>query len=236
MTVRLLLAGIASLALAGSASAQFQMIFPWNGNNPGLHTPPQIGTLPNGTPVVNPWIRPATPALQTIFSQNLAYQQSLPIWNPALAGYWGQSGQTGPFGFQQNPNMFPGAQFGPQPIYGLNQFGGANGFNRFNGTPYGFGNAGGFGYGNQLPYGNNPQQYEPGKFYPVGMDAAVNPVTGTVLRPYSGVAFTNEGAFYRVPGSGRFTPFGTMVPGSGVYLNPFTGVAYNPQTGAIQRP
>ncbi|MGL4420147.1 MAG: hypothetical protein ACRCZF_05755, partial [Gemmataceae bacterium] len=79
-------------------------------------------------------------------------------------------------------------------------------------------------------------QYEPGRFFPVGLDAAQNPVSGTVLRPFSGVAFTNEGAFYRVPGTGSFTPFGTYVPGSGIYVNPFSGVNYNPQTGAIVRP
>ena len=116
MTLRLFAAAVASLAVAGTASAQFRMVFPWNGDNPGVYTPPQVGNTPNGTPIVNPWIRPMTPALQSIFAQNNAYQQSLPVWNPALAPYWNQTGQFSPFGPQQNPNLFPGAQFGPSPM------------------------------------------------------------------------------------------------------------------------
>ena len=88
---------------------------------------------------------------------------------------------------------------------------------------------------------NNPflqpgfAQREAGAVIPVGRNLAVNPVTGTVVRPLSGIAITREGTFYQVPGTGSFSPWGAYIPGSGTYVNPFTGTTYNPTTGLIVR-
>ena len=78
-------------------------------------------------------------------------------------------------------------------------------------------------------------QREAGRFIPVARDLAVNPITGTQLAPYRGVAVTTEGAFYRAPGSGSFTANGAFIPGSGVYVNPITGTVYQPGSGLILR-
>lgn len=78
-------------------------------------------------------------------------------------------------------------------------------------------------------------QKEVGGFVPVNRTTAVNPVSGTILKPYQGVALTREGPFYRVPGTGSITAWGTYLPGSGVYVNPFSGTQYNPATGLIAR-
>jgi hypothetical protein len=74
---------------------------------------------------------------------------------------------------------------------------------------------------------------EPGRFVPVAPDLAVNPITGTRLAPARGIALTNEGPFYRIPGSGSFTAWGAYMPGNGTYLNPFNGDLYNPGSGLV---
>ncbi|MGL4423828.1 MAG: hypothetical protein ACRCZF_24450, partial [Gemmataceae bacterium] len=110
---RWFLTAILATALGGGATAQQApstgwgnggMINPWNGTTVGSFTPPVTGQLPNGTPVVNPWVRPMTPALQTVFAQQMAAQQSMVAWNPALAGFWNQAGSYPNLGigFQQN--------------------------------------------------------------------------------------------------------------------------------------
>ncbi len=114
-----------------------------------------------------------------------------------------------------NPSLYP--------AYSFNNFGYQNfGVNQFNNLGV-----------NQF---NPPSvQQEVGGFVAVNRTTAINPVSGTILKPYKGVALTREGTFYQVPGTGSITAWGTYVPGSGVYVNPFTGTRYNPSTGLIVR-
>jgi hypothetical protein len=65
----------------------------------------------------------------------------------------------------------------------------------------------------------------------------VNPVSGLVYRPLSGVARTADGSlFYYVPGTGLPTATGRYAQGSGLYFNPEGGTFLNPSTGVISRP
>lgn len=103
--------------------------------------------------------------------------------------------------------------------------------------PYSFNNN--YNYGYQFGFNNFglPRvQQEVGGFVGVNRNTAVNPVSGTILKPNRGVALTREGAFYQVPGTGSISAFGTYIPGSGVYVNPLTGTQYSPSTGLIVRP
>jgi hypothetical protein len=193
-------------------------INPWLPGQPAV-TPPVVGQLPTGTPVINPWVRPAVVTPQSLFAQQYALLNAAPIWNPSLAPYWAAAGLNAPWGLNNSaPVLQPGA-FGPgvQPV----PAGAVPTVSTFVARP-GL-TVGGF------------TQVEPGWFSRLGPDLAVNRITGTVLRPYSGVAFTAEGPFVRVPGSGTFTPWGMYIPGTGIFVNPFTGAAYNPQTGLILR-
>ncbi|QEL19405.1 hypothetical protein [Limnoglobus roseus] len=114
-----------------------------------------------------------------------------------------------------NPSLYPG--------YGLSDYSFQNfGFNQFNGL----------GVNN---FNQPALQKEVGGFVAVDRATAVNPVSGTVLKPYRGIALTREGTFYHVPGTGSLTAWGTFLPGSGVYVNPLTGTTYNPTTGLIAR-
>jgi hypothetical protein len=265
---RLILAAAVAALLTGEARAQFNQFNPapqvsqfnpvnshrnptpntfnpWGNSVFGLpmySTPYNLGRLPNGTPVIDPWSRPSvhppvvSPAAAFVYQ--LALLNASTLWNPILP-YWGTSA-----------GLNSGWNFG---FNGFNGFGGFGGFGAQYSWNFGaFGNYGfsapGFGFGAQgfaatnlgiqpgLGFGFGPiTQREPGRFARLAPDLAVNPITGTVLQPYSGVAYTNEGTFYRLAGSGTLTPFGAYVPGSGLYVNPFTGVAYNPQTGLILR-
>ena len=114
-----------------------------------------------------------------------------------------------------NPSLYPAYSFNNS---GYSDFG----FNQFNGV----------GVNN---FGQPRLQREVGSFVAVNRTTAVNPVSGTILKPYRGVALTREGTFYQVPGTGSITAWGTYVPGSGVYVNPVTGTTYNPSTGLIAR-
>ena len=96
------------------------------------------------------------------------------------------------------------------------------------------------GYGDGSGYtglGNySSVQRQPGRYIPVAPDLAVNPLTGTRLAPYRGIAETNQGTFFRIPGTGSLTAFGTFNPASGTYLNPVTGAVFNPGSGLILTP
>ena len=49
----------------------------------------------------------------------------------------------------------------------------------------------------------------------------MNPVSGTVYRPLSGVAQTRDGSvFYRVAGTGLPTYTGAYAPGTGLHYDP----------------
>ncbi len=177
---------------------------PWlqNNQNSMPYYGPQVGTLPNGTPIHNPWRRYSS---QPIVNANLFNYQ---------VNYNTQS--------ILNPSLYPSLAFNNyRSTYfnnGYTQFG----INQFNS-----------GYAN---YGYYPQyEREVGTFVPVNPQLALNPYSGTILNPIRGIALTREGPFYRVPGTGSISPWGNYIPGSGVYVNPFTGAAYNPLTGIIAR-
>lgn len=227
------------LATAAPAAAQItvhrnqpQMINPWGNGSvfgfPTYQSQQFLGTLPNGTPLVDPWSRPTvippTLAIQSVFAYQYAMLSAASIWNPSLAPYWANAGLGYNSGFGANQFLQPGA-FGPgiQAVQPTNVGGVQPGLN-----------LAALNLQSRLAFGPVVQQ-EPGRFARVGPDLAVNRITGTVLQPYSGVAYTNEGTFYRLPGTGSFTPFGAYIPGTGQFINPFTGVAYNPQTGMILR-
>jgi hypothetical protein len=196
---------LALLAVAGLVAAapvaSAQIFNPWGLGSqpnpwvyqtvrPGQYYSGQfLGRLPNGTPVVNPWVRPTVypviPAPFFNYSVNYNYQS---LWNPSL-----------------------------YPAYNLNYN------SNFN---YGFNNG---------DFRILPVEQEVGRLVPVNRDLAVNPVSGTVWKPSRGIALTREGAFYRIPGTGSLSPWGTYLPGSGVYVNPFTGTRYDPYTGTIVR-
>ncbi len=70
-----------------------------------------------------------------------------------------------------------------------------------------------------------------------GPNLQVNPWTGTVYQPLSGVVTLADGSsFYRVPGSGLPTAVGNYATGSGLYYNPRGGTFFNPSSGVISRP
>lgn len=169
------------------------------------------GALPGQAPGWNPWAGgviypPQQPGIQ--------YLGQLPngihVFNP--------------WNMYQNLNNQQPVYYYPPAMYYYNPYYLYNPFNPY--SPYSNG------------YGSFTQpfvQREAGRFIPVARDLAVNPITGTQLAPYRGVAVTTEGAFYRAPGSGSFTANGAFIPGSGVYVNPITGTVYQPGSGLILR-
>ena len=99
------------------------------------------------------------------------------------------------------------------------------------------------------PYAFNPGVYspfnptppiavqQPSYFLWRGPDLQVNPATGTVYRPQSGVVRMADGStFYRVLGTGAPDGAGNYATGTGVYFNPTAGTYYNPASGVIARP
>jgi hypothetical protein len=78
---------------------------------------------------------------------------------------------------------------------------------------------------------------QPGTLIYKGLDLQVNPTTGTVYQPISGVATLADGTtFYRVPGTGLPTATGTYATGTGLYYNPEGGTFFNPSSGVISKP
>lgn len=213
-------------ALVGDASAQgFNpwgmggQANPWlqGGNQQIQQHPfgPKIGTLPNGTPVHNPWLQyrglqPVVAAQQFNFS---VQQNTNAILNPSL--YTNFALNT----FNRAANQY------------YNNLQANAYFNLYaNNNNHGYNNFGYNGIGT-YPY----YEKEVGSFVPVNPQVAINPVSGTVLNPIRGVAYTREGTFYRVPGTASYSPWGNPIYGSGVYYNPFTGARYSPLTGVIAR-
>ena len=78
---------------------------------------------------------------------------------------------------------------------------------------------------------------QPGMLMYKGPDLQVNPTSGTVYRPQSGVVTLADGStFYRVPGSGLPTAIGTYAAGTGLYYNPDGNTFFNPASGVISKP
>jgi hypothetical protein len=78
---------------------------------------------------------------------------------------------------------------------------------------------------------------QPGMLMYKGPDLQVNPTSGTVYQPMSGVVTLADGSkFYRVPGTGLPTAVGTYATGTGLYYNPDGNTFYNPSSGVISKP
>jgi hypothetical protein len=79
---------------------------------------------------------------------------------------------------------------------------------------------------------------QPGFFQRVGPDLAVNPWSGTVVRPYTGVAQTADGnVFYQLGRNGLPSVFNSpAAPRTGLFVSPTTGTLLNPNTGVIVQP
>lgn len=207
-TFRTLAAALAVVAV--SARAEAQQFQPQFGPPRGpIIVHPQINTLP-GFPI---W--PTNPN---------------PLFNPALNNPW--LNQTNiipvnPF-FAPNPfvNRFAPNPFVPNPFIN-NPFAP----NPFAPNPFVTGVV-------PASFSTPPIAFrQPGFYYYRGPDLRVNPWSGTVYRPLSGVAQTGDGSvFYRVPGSGLPTATGAYAPGSGLYFNPVGGTFLNPASGVISRP
>lgn len=78
---------------------------------------------------------------------------------------------------------------------------------------------------------------QPGQLFYRGPDLQVNPTSGLVYKPLTGVARTADGStFYRVAGSGLPTFSGTYAAGSGLYYSPDNNTYLHPASGTISRP
>jgi hypothetical protein len=90
-----------------------------------------------------------------------------------------------------------------------------------------------------LPVNPTPtiQVRQPGWFLYKGPDLMVNPYSGAVYRPNTGVVTMRDGSeFYYVPGTGTPNGAGRYVSGTGLYYNPTAGTYFNPKTGVITKP
>lgn len=78
---------------------------------------------------------------------------------------------------------------------------------------------------------------QPGYLLYRGPDLQVNPWSGMVYRPLTGIARTADGStFFHVPGTGLPTVTGAYAAGSGLYFDPRHGTFLNPSTGVISKP
>ena len=92
-----------------------------------------------------------------------------------------------------------------------------------NANPFGF-------FGPGLAYTPPVAVQQPGVLLREGPNLAVNPVTGTVVLPMTGIATMADGStFYRLPS-------GLTQSTSPVYYNPVGGTFFNPLTGVVARP
>ncbi|MBN9119445.1 MAG: hypothetical protein J0I06_09850 [Planctomycetes bacterium] len=77
---------------------------------------------------------------------------------------------------------------------------------------------------------------QPGFLQWRGPDLQVNPFSGTVVKPFTGVARTADGSlFYQLSPTGAPITF-TGGPRTGIYYDPVHGTYLNPITGVIVRP
>jgi hypothetical protein len=178
---------------------------------------PTIGFTPNGTRVINPWTTPNA-NWSTTWGGNWGAN-----WNSNWNTSWSANSNwsSSPYQWNYNYNAYQqSAVWNPS----LNPFMSVN-------NPWATPQA----LLNQAAVYQRPVQLENGQVVAVAPGVGINPVTGTVVNSNRGIAMTNEGPFYRVPNTGSITPWGRYIPGTGVYVNPFTGSAYNPASGLIVR-
>lgn len=190
---------LTTAGFVGSAHAQFVAGYPiypspWQPQlvwHPpvNFNTIQYLGTLPNGTRVINPW---------NMYNNN-NYPAGFYYWQPPLFNPW------------QPPLFYSTAYYNYNPYYS------------------------GYTPGIANPFSVPRSQLEVGRLVLAGPNFAINPVSGTVVQPLQGIAYTREGTFYRLPGTLAITAWGAPIPGSGTYYNPMTGALYQPGNGLIVR-
>ena len=78
---------------------------------------------------------------------------------------------------------------------------------------------------------------QPGRLFWRGPDLLVNPWSGTVVRPFTGVAQTADGTiFFQLSRNGLPTVFDQFGGRTNIYVNPSQGTLFNPVTGVIVQP
>jgi hypothetical protein len=78
---------------------------------------------------------------------------------------------------------------------------------------------------------------QPGFLQRRGPDLQVNPWSGTVVKPFTGVAQTADGrVFFQLGRDGIPSVFNPSAPRTGVFVDPAFGTFLNPRTGVIVRP
>lgn len=228
--------------------------------NPDLR-PPVIGQ-PKAPPIIyHPQIN-GMPGLSAA-PINRALFDPGPFYNPALNNPWMNQTRfiptnpyaNNPFNNPFAPNPFGPVNnpFAPNPFnnnpFAQNPF--ANPFNNPFANQFGPGAMGPCGPGGTFgclgpspfvsaPYStySPPMAYRmPGELIWRGNDLQVNPWSGLVYKPLSGVARTADGSvFYRVPGSGLPGMNSPYAAGSGLYFDPKNGTFLNPTSGVISKP
>ncbi|MBP3956620.1 hypothetical protein J8F10_15205 [Gemmata sp. G18] len=216
-------------AVAPATRAEAQQVQPQVGG--GFRPQPNAGQKAPAV-IVHPQINtmPGIPA-------SVVYPPSFnpgPFFNPALNNPWLNQTQFVPYNpFVLNPfnplfapnNPFVNNPFAPNPFV-PNAFNNPFAINPFN-NPF-------------RPFATSTPPIaiqQPGQLMWRGPDLQVNPISGTVYRPLSGIARTADGnTFFRVPGSGLPTFTGAYAPGTGLYFNPAQNTFLNPASGVISRP
>lgn len=186
-------AALAAVVCGGRADAQ-------QPQRPPIVAFPQINTLP-GVPAAQlnpPVFNPGpfyNPALNNPYLNQTNYIP-VPVNNPLFA--------------PNNPFVNnPFALAGPNDPFAPNPF-----------LPAG-GNTGCYCQGPYAPSTPPLAFRQPGQLFYRAPDLQVNPTSGLVYRPLSGVARTANGStFYRVAGSGLPTYTGAYAPGTGLYYDP----------------
>lgn len=184
--------------------------------NPKTHPPvhpavtPVVG-LPKAPPIIFYPQANSFPGIPAALYNQPAFNPG-PFYNPALNNPWMNQTRiipTNPYAFVNNP--FANNPFANNPF--------ANPF-----VP--------------ASYSTPPIAVrQPGYLLYRGPDLQVNPVSGMVYRPLSGVARTADGStFFHVPNTGLPTVTGAYSPGSGLYFDPRHNTFLNPSTGVISKP
>ncbi|HEY1188806.1 MAG TPA: hypothetical protein VGE74_14220 [Gemmata sp.] len=207
------LAALAALAPASRAEAQ----------PGGPRKPPAI--------IVFPQVTGAPPALPASLFNRPAFDPG-PFYNPALNNpYLNQVNVAVYNPFAPNPfnNPFAVNPFAPNP-FAVNPFV-PNPFNNPFNNPF-------VGPVGPVVTATPPVAFrQPGQLYYRGPNLQVNPASGLVYKPLSGVARTPDGStFYYVPGTGLQTASGTYASGTGLYFDPNHNTFLNPASGVISRP
>lgn len=226
-----------AVAVASTTPASAQVVQPQANpkGNPQAQQPNPFGNFNPRNPVkVMPSIN-TLPGIPAALVYPPAFQS--PFLNPALDNPWMNPVVIRPR--PVNPFAFNPLFNNPFALNPLLQN------PAFNNNPFGIPGYGPNPYANYSPNLFNPNvSYtppvafkQPGYMLYKGPDLQVNPASGTVYRPLSGVATLKDGStFYYVPGTGVPTASGKYAPGTGLYYNPQGNTFFNPSSGVVSKP